>query len=86
MKTVKDQVHIPFTPDQVASLNAYQTSNLFHPFTCGNDRCHGIRLIAAVDGWHCAKQTCDYHQLWAHAWMADWSWRGVSPGRDGNDV
>lgn len=75
-KTVKDQVHVPFSADEVASLNAYQTSGFFHPFTCGEDNCHGIRLIAATNGWHCASQACDYHQLWAHTFMADWSWNG----------
>lgn len=70
------KIEAPFTADQVASLNAYQISGFFHPFTCGADDCHGIRLIAAGNGWHCASQTCDYRQSWAHEFMADWSWNG----------
>jgi len=70
-----DRVVTPFTADQVVSLNAYQVAGVIHPFTCGANGCHGIRLIAARDGWHCASDTCDYRQDWAHAFMADWSWR-----------
>lgn len=72
---MSEKVHAPFTPDQVASLNAYQLAGVMHPFTCGGSDCHGIRLIAAADGWHCARQSCGYRQTWAHAVMADWSWR-----------
>lgn len=72
-----DKIHAPFTTDQVASLNAYQLAGVMHPFTCGADGCHGIRLIAVEDGWCCASQVCDYRQGWAYAFMADWSWRGL---------
>lgn len=73
-----NKVEAPFTPDQVASLNAYQVAGIMHPFTCGGGQArghNGIRLIAAEDGWHCASDTCDYRQDWAHAFMADWSWK-----------
>lgn len=61
-------IHAPWTPDQVASLNEFQQSGQFHPFTCS---C-GCRqpLIAREDGWHCpdgGKHT----QTWAHAFMAE---------------
>ena len=69
---VSEQVRSPFTDDQVASLNAYQAARVFHPFTCGTDKCRGI-LRADRDGWHCPN--CDYRQGWAWSWMADWSWR-----------
>ncbi len=73
------KVTAPFTADQVASLNAYQGSGVFHEFTCGNDSCPGVggekaRLVAYADGWHC-EAGCGYGQDWAHAIMADWSWR-----------
>lgn len=71
-----DKVQSPFTSDQVASLNAYQLAGVMHPFTCGT--CSGVRLIAAQDGWHCASDTCDYRQGWAHSFMADWSWRELA--------
>lgn len=68
-------VRAPFTADQVASLNGYQQSGMFHEFTCGNGACPGTQevLVAAGDGWHCPE--CGYTQDWAHAMMADWSWR-----------
>jgi len=67
-----------FTPDEIESLNAYQQSGRFHPFTCGGDRTdknhldgEGI-LIAAVEGWYCPY--CNFRQDWAHPFMKDWSW------------
>ena len=67
------QIHAPFTPDQVSSLNAYQNANLMHPFTCGNNSDH--LLIAREDGWTCPE--CDYQQKWAHDWMGNWKWSGM---------
>jgi hypothetical protein len=69
---MSDPVHSPFTAEQVASLNAYQAEGVFHPFICGAESCRGI-LVATEAGWHCP--ACDYQQLWAWGWMADWSWR-----------
>ena len=34
-------INTPFTEEQVESLNAYQTSGVFHEYTCGNDDCPG---------------------------------------------
>lgn len=59
-----------FSPDEVQSLNEYQHSGAFHPFTCGSGhRCdpqhldgEGL-LVATVDGWICP--FCDYRQDWA---------------------
>lgn len=70
-----EAVHVPFTAEQVASLNAYRVGDVMHPFTCGANDYYGIRLITAEDGWHCASQACDYRQDWAYAFMADWSWQ-----------
>jgi hypothetical protein len=68
-----------FTPDEVESLNAYQVSGAFHPFTCGGDRTdekhldgEGL-LIATENGWNCP--FCSYTQTSAHPWMKDWSWK-----------
>lgn len=77
----------PFTVDEVASLNAYQQSRAFHPFTCGNgnrtDTSHmdgeGV-LVASTDGWRCP--FCDYTQHWCPEWMADWSWRKGKEAQD----
>jgi hypothetical protein len=64
-------VRVPFTNDQVASLNAYQAAGSAHPFTCGTDGCREV-LRAERDGWCCPR--CGYSQDWAHVFMADWSW------------
>jgi len=64
-------VRAPFTLEQVASLNDYQRSGAFHPFTCAVDSRHGA-LHATAGGWHCRE--CHYAQHWAHRWMADGSW------------
>ena len=64
-------VIVPWTPEQVESLNAYQASGAMHPFTCGNDSTHRI-LLATPSGWVCSD--CDWRQNWAHSWMADWEW------------
>lgn len=66
-----------FTPDEIASMNAYQESGVFHPFTCGF--C-GNDLIAREDGWYCPTSGCLYRQEWAHAWMKDWSWKKAAQG------
>lgn len=51
-----------FTPDEIASMNAYQESGAFHPFICGF--C-GNDLIAREDGWYCPTSGCLYRQEWA---------------------
>ena len=61
-----------FTPDEVASLNGFQESGMFHPFTCGTSSLHRD-LVAAEDGWHCPE--CDYRQDWAHDFMKNWNWK-----------
>lgn len=62
-------VKAPFTPEQVKSLNDYQDSGVFHPFTC---ECRA-NLIATEKGWIC--NCCNYTQNWAHDFMLDGSWR-----------
>jgi hypothetical protein len=71
-------VRAPFTPGQVASLNAYQASGAWHEFTCGNDDCPRDQaiLIAREDGWHCP--ACPHTQDRAHDIMTDWSWQGIT--------
>lgn len=65
----------PFTPDQVASLNAYQDAEVMHPFTCGGD--HGsTKLVATPEGWICPE--CPYKQNWAHDWMANRFWESTA--------
>lgn len=67
-----------FTPDEVKSLNEYQNSGIFHPFTCGSDvrteheDGEGL-LVANENGWYCPY--CPYVQSYAPAWMRDGSWK-----------
>ena len=73
-------VRAPFTPEQVDSMNAYQASGAFHPFTCPDhyirqgDRIDHVSLRATESGWTCS-EACGYTQDWVHAWVADGSWR-----------
>lgn len=74
---MSDQVIAPFTPDQVNSLNEYQKSGAFHPFTGRNDLLPESKndiLIAEEDGWHSLHDP-EFTQNWAYTWMADWSWK-----------
>lgn len=75
---IDEAVWAPFSDAEVASLNDFQESGTFHPFTCGN-RDDGLHrddgdgtLIARTDGWYCPD--CDYTQTWAHKFMTDRSW------------
>lgn len=64
----------PWTADQVASLNGFQTSGFFHPFTCSKG---SHPLLATLHGWVCPQD--DYIQDWAHDFMLDWSWHDLAP-------
>jgi hypothetical protein len=75
---MSDKIRPPWTSEQVAALNDYQTAGWVHPFTCPNrsnlrHRVSSItrehELVATADGWVC--RVCDYTQDWAHAFMAD---------------
>jgi hypothetical protein len=81
-----DFVDAPFLPEQVASLNAYQSSGRMHPFTCAGDRGDAAhrayqaenggdlgQLVATEMGWICP--VCGSTQDWAWLWMTDWRWR-----------
>lgn len=57
-----------FTQDQIDSINAYQVSGIWHPFTC---EC-GEVLNACSEGMKCPK--CGHLQTWAHEFMSNWSW------------
>lgn len=57
------KVTAPWTAQQVRALNEWQTSEMFHPFTCAS----GDTLRATESGWVCPH--CDYTQAWAHEFM-----------------
>lgn len=56
-------IKAPWTDEQVATLNYYQESGVFHPYTCGGEKCRAD-LVATVNGWTCPQ--CDYTQDWAY--------------------
>lgn len=58
----------PWTAEEAAALNEFQTLANVHPFTCPHNHVGKSRvLIATEDGWHCP--SCDYKQDWAHTIM-----------------
>jgi hypothetical protein len=65
----------PWTEDEVASLNAYQASGRWHPFTSPSG--DGSSLIATPAGW-VDKEGGPVVQDWAHMWMADWGWKTMA--------
>jgi hypothetical protein len=66
-------VQAPWTPSEMNSLNAYQTSEVFHPYTCHR---HGSNLVATLKGWRCpAVSDCNWDRSWAWQWTVDNSWR-----------
>jgi hypothetical protein len=79
MSNARRFVKAPFTEEQVASLQAFQGAEEFHPFTCScticTDHSSGPVLVATKAGFRCPQARCSYKQDWAHAWMADWSWK-----------
>jgi hypothetical protein len=67
-------LRVPFTEDQVVSLNGYHAAFERDPwFLCLVKGCGRCALHVARDGLHCPK--CEYRRDWAWSWMADWSWR-----------
>lgn len=54
-------IEAPWSDEQVANLNRWQTVGYVHEYTCPND---GLALIARRDGWHCPG--CIYTQTWAY--------------------
>jgi hypothetical protein len=68
-------VFCPWSADQVESLNAFQVSDVMHPFT-GKRGPNGEEtvLIATPGGW-VEKENGPIVQTWAHEFMTDWSWK-----------
>ncbi|WP_329217380.1 hypothetical protein [Streptomyces microflavus] len=80
-----DTITAPWTSEQVAALEAFQTASGMRPFTCGADQ-HSLppRLVPSHSGWYCPDPACDYRQDWAHAFMADpaaWSGKAWDAAR-----
>lgn len=89
--TAKDRpgiVKVPWTEDQVRSLNEFQKSGKFHPFTCGmwemtrkepTPRDCGYLLKATPGGWVCGRENCPYTQDWAHEFMVNFDTEKYDP-------
>lgn len=85
-----DYVYVPWTQEQVDSLNDYQKSGVMHPFTGRNDLAPDgeIDLLTATRiGWR-SQYDPAYRQTWAWSWMADRTWEqfripGIHIGSDG---
>jgi hypothetical protein len=61
-----------WTQDQVDSLNAFQQSDKFHPFT---SPITNKDLVATIYGWVEKTNSSQIVQTWAHDFMLDWSWK-----------
>lgn len=72
---MSEMVEAPWTPDQVASLSAYQACQYVHPFT-GERGPNGeeIVLIATSGGW-IERSGGPIVQTWAHDFMTNWIWK-----------
>lgn len=72
-----ERTYAPWSTPQLSSLNGYQVSETFHPYTCD---VHSDRpLVATPDGWRCSASgcACSYERSWGWAWTADNSWRQI---------
>ena len=78
------RVTVPFTGVQQASLNDFQISGTWHPYTCplDHDWCDEPEHILNVlneEGFTCSCTGCGYTQDWAYAYTVDWSWSRQVP-------
>lgn len=58
-----------FTEDEVASLNAYQLSDVGRPCVCAH--CYAV-LMAQSTGWSCPH--CGDTDIRVLLWMKNWHW------------
>lgn len=65
-KPQSETIHAPWSEEQVAALNFFQGSGVFHPFTSENGRV----LIATQNGWT-EQENGPVVQTWAHSFMAN---------------
>jgi hypothetical protein len=75
-------IHAPWTPEQVASLIAFQACPHFHPYTC---HC-GRSLVPTPEGWRCegVDAACRAYRQSDAMWFAvSGAWRGATPAIPG---
>lgn len=83
MESSAKKVFAPWTDEQVRSLNDYQSSGVFHPFTGRNELAppgEDDVLVATSEGW-ISDLDPDYRQGWAWEWMANRHWEDAIPPR-----
>jgi hypothetical protein len=73
------KVTAPFNKEQRESINGYQASGVFHPFTC--EKC-GVDLVAHYGGMACPSHDHAYVQTWCHDFMANGDWRQAQQAID----
>lgn len=61
----------PFSPDEVESINGFQTAGIWHELTCD---CGSQHMLIATSAGLISGQ-CDYVQGWVHNFMANGSWQ-----------
>jgi hypothetical protein len=68
-----------WTNAEAASVQEYQESGAFHPYTCGGGGgpCSGVNMRADTAGLHCP--ICGRLQTWAHDFIVDGTWRAMIP-------
>lgn len=66
-----EEIRTPFSTGQVWSLNAFQDSGRFYPFTCAD--C-GTPMTATVLGFVC-RAKCGYYQTKTWSYAANWQWK-----------
>lgn len=62
-------IKAPWSDEQVANLQHWQTCGFVHEFTCQVNHRNGAdrTLIPTTKGWRCP--SCKYQQNWAHVFM-----------------
>jgi hypothetical protein len=74
-------IRAPFNKKQIKSINAYQTSGVFHELTCGNNHPEDRTLYAMTEGLKC--HHCSYTQDWVPDFTTDFSWKPKPRGLKG---
>lgn len=65
----KNTTNAPWSKDQLQSLRAYQSSDIFLPYVCEK----GHVMTPERENLLCT--TCGQKQAWAYSWTIDGTWR-----------
>lgn len=84
MPSPDDRLEAPWSPSEVATLNAYQRAEWLGSVVC--DGTHGEappKLLAQQDGWRCPDPGCGKRKTWVAGGAtnrAQWETQGVTGG------